>query len=76
MDLGMPIIFIKEELQYVFEMFPVEEKLMFLNGLLFNLTIKSKDNEQPIRITEDEKSRVISFLERKYLSDKKINKLI
>lgn len=76
MDSRMPIIFIKEELQYVFEMFPVEEKLMFLNGLLFNLTIKSKDNEQPIRITEDEKSRVISFLERKYLSDKKINKLI
>lgn len=72
----MSIIFIKREQQLVWEISPVEEGMMFLNGLLFNLTVECKDIEQPIKVTEDGKSRVISFLERKYLSDKKTNRLI
>ena len=72
----MSIIFIKKEQKLIMEISPVEEGMMFLNGLLFNLTVNGKDVEQPIKVTKDGKSRVISFLERKYLLDKKINKLI
>lgn len=72
----MSIIFIEKEVELVWKIAPIEKGAIFLNGLLFNLTVECQTNEQPIRITEDGKARVISFLERKYLSDKRTNKLI
>lgn len=72
----MSIIFIKVEEQLIIEIAPWIKGEEFLKGLRFNLMVESETNEQPIKITTIGKSRVISFLERNYLSEKKMNKLI
>lgn len=76
MEVVVKIVFIDEHSLLIMEMSPVVEVYLFLNGILFNLTLDSVSNEQPIKMTYEGKNRVVDFLERKYSKVKEVNRLI
>lgn len=76
MEKETKIVFISADELLIMGIAPSTEVQLFLDGILFNLTLDNVSNEQPIKLTYEGKNRVIDFLERKYSKIKIVNRLI
>jgi hypothetical protein len=70
-------IFIKEGKSLIFELTSTKKEIIFFGeGISKRLLQEGIPKEQPIKVTAKEKECVIEFLQNRYSSDRKINKLI